>query len=448
MSDEATMEPSAAKAASVAERSDRQTRVRRRLFPHAIVVGLATGALAVLFRIALERVEELRSQLIDTLTGPSAPLILIGAATALVGVAILLVLRFCPEAAGSGIPHLRLTLREDRHLRWRRILPAKFLSGLTAIAGGLALGREGPTIQMGAALGAAWGDTWLGRGAERRSLLVTGASAGLAAAFNAPMAGILFAIEELRINIPDAALFATMIACICSDLLARAILGQNAVLTVTLVDGPPPLESLPFFVVLGVVAGGLAWAFNHSLVWAVRKLAFTSIQANVAKVVGAGVVLGTLGWLYPQLLGGGLPLTNVALAGQASLAWLAAMFAARFALSVASYGVGTAGGIFAPLLVLGGLLGLLLGELTQRYFPAAVPEPAAFAVVGMAAVFASVVRCPLTGIVLIIEMTDCYELILPLMFASFTASIVADELFAPPVYDALLENQLTTPSRF
>jgi CIC family chloride channel protein len=118
------------------------------------------------------------------------------------------------------------------------------------------------------------------------------------------------------------------------------------------------------------------------------------------------------------------------------------MILLRFVLSIGSYAIGTAGGIFAPLLVLGGLLGLLVGEVSQHIFPAAVPEPTAFAVVGMAATFAGVVRCPLTGIVLIIEMTGHYELILPLMVASFTSAIVADELFVPPVYDALLESQL------
>jgi CIC family chloride channel protein len=135
-------------------------------------------------------------------------------------------------------------------------------------------------------------------------------------------------------------------------------------------------------------------------------------------------------------------LSNRALIGEGTLMWLSVMFLLRFILSIGSYSVGTAGGIFAPLLVLGGLLGLVVGDISQRIFPAAVPEPAAFAVVGMAAVFAGVVRCPLTGIVLIIEMTGHYGLILPLMVASFTAAITADELLVAPIYDALLESQL------
>jgi CIC family chloride channel protein len=431
--------------AAVIDRGEKLNQARRRLFPHALFVGIATGAIAIAFRVCLEQSEALRAKLLNwavTWNGAGLALLIV-IACSLVGIALWLVLFCCPEASGSGIPHLRLMLRENGSIRWRRVIPVKFLSGLLGIMGGLCLGREGPTIQMGAALGAMWGESHLGKGADRRSLMVTGASAGLAAAFNAPMAGILFAIEELHINIPDSAFFAAMISCVAADLLARSLLGQTPVLQATLTHGPPPLDSLPFFVVLGMLTAALAWAFNKSIVRASRYLTFRSWTWNAVKVVVAGTILAVAGWCYPPLLGGGIALSNRALAEEhVPLDWLAAMLVLRFVLSIGSYAMGTAGGIFAPLLVLGGLLGLLVGEVSQHIFPAAVPEPTAFAVVGMAATFAGVVRCPLTGIVLIIEMTGHYELILPLMVASFTSAIVADELFVPPVYDALLESQL------
>jgi CIC family chloride channel protein len=429
--------------AAVIERGEKLNEARRRLFPHALVVGLMTGALAVAFRICLERGEEMRLQLV--LASESAVtgiLWMFVVSSFLIGISLWLVRRFCPEASGSGIPHLRMILRERGELDWKRVIPVKFVSGLLGIVGGLCLGREGPTIQMGAALGAMWGGSHLGKSTDRRTLLVTGASAGLAAAFNAPMAGILFCIEELHIGVPDSAFFAAMISCISSDLLARLILGQTPVLHVTLTH-IPPLDSLPFFLVLGVLNGGLGWVFNKSLVTTTRQLTFKSPRLNATKVLSAAATLAIAGWLYPPLLGGGLILNNRALAGDGSIVWLASMFLLRFVLSIGSYSLGTAGGIFAPLLVLGGLLGLLTGEISQHIFPTAVPEPAAFAVVGMSALFASVVRCPLTGIVLIIEMTGHYELILPLMVASFAASITADELHSTPVYDALLESQMS-----
>jgi chloride channel protein, CIC family len=428
-------------AASVSEHSEKLTKARRRLFPHALLVGLATGVLAVAFRLALEKGETARDFLIERAAGATGFLLLTLSTSLFVVAALWLVISICPEAVGSGIPHLRLILRENGHIRWWRVLPVKFLSGVLGILGGLCVGREGPTIQMGAALGAMWGESHLGKGTDKRSLWVTGASAGLAAAFNAPMAGILFAIEELRINIPDSTFFSALVACVSADLVARIFLGQTPVLHVTLAQ-IPPLDSLPFFIILGALLGLLSWVFNKSLVYVSSLLAFTSPTANILKAAIAGIVLAIVGWNYPPLLGGGIQLSNRALNAEGTIAWLAAMFVLRFVLSIGSYGIGTSGGIFAPLLVLGGLLGLLIGKLSQDIFPAAVPEPAAFAVVGMAAAFAGIVRCPLTGVVLIIEMTGHYELILPLMVASFTATFVADETGIRPIYDALLESQL------
>jgi CIC family chloride channel protein len=428
---------------AVIVRGEKLNQERRRLFPHALFVGLATGAIAIAFRVCLEEGENLRALFLTWASGHGGLPLVFVVAPLLVAVALWLVIGFCPEASGSGIPHLRLMLRENGGIRWQRVLPVKFASGLFGILSGLCLGREGPTIQMGAAIGSMWSGTRFARNEDRRSLMVTGASAGLAAAFNAPMAGILFAMEELHINIPDSAFFAAMTSCISADLLARFVLGQTPVLLVSLEDGPPPLDSIPFFMVLGLLAGVFSAIYNRSLVATARRLTFSSFRMNGLKVILAGAALALTGWLYPALLGGGLALSNRALRGNETLVWLAAILVLRFLLSIGSYAIGTAGGIFAPLLVLGGLFGLLIGELAQHIFPAAVPEPAAFAVVGMAAMFSGVVRCPLTAIVLIVEMTGHYELILPLMIASFTASLTADELYVLPVYDALLESQLS-----
>lgn len=428
-------------AADVHERSGKLVHARTRLFPHALLMGIATGLMAVAFRLALEYGDDLRAIVLTRAVGLAGLALLVAVAFAMIGVALWLVIRFCPEASGSGIPHLRLVLRDNAPLRWRRVLPVKFCSGLLAIVGGLCLGREGPTIQMGAALSAMWGDSALGRSADRRSLLVTGASAGLAAAFNAPLAGILFAIEELRINVPDSAFAAAMVACVSADIVVRLLLGQSPEFGVTL-DVIPPLESLPAFAVLGAVLGLFGWLYNRSLIGLTRLLRFRSWQANVVKVAVTAVVVGVIGWTYPPLLGGNLELTRHILSGEGALGWLAVVLGLRFVMSIGSYAVGTAGGIFAPLLVLGGLVGLVVANLAHAVFPGAVPHAAAFAIVGMSAAFAGIVRCPLTGVMLIVEMTGHYALILPLMVSSFIATFVADATGAPPVYDGLLESQL------
>ena len=154
--------------------------------------------------------------------------------------------------------------------------------------------------------------------------------------------------------------------------------------------------------------GCFGWLYNRSLIACTRLLRFTSWKANATKVAVTGVVLGVVGWNYPPLLGGDLELTGRILLGKGTLGSLALILGLRFVMSIGSYAVGTAGGIFAPLLVLGGLVGLVVAHLAHAVFPGAVHEPAAFAIVGMAAAFAGIVRCPLTGVMLIVEMTGHY----------------------------------------
>lgn len=426
--------------ATVELHGEEMLRQRSQLFPQALIVGAAVGALSVGFRLTLEHSEALRDAWLKQPWSYAGPVWIV-AAIAMVGLALMLVLRFAPEAAGSGIPHLKLVLQGDFRVRWWRVLPVKFFSGLLAIASGLALGREGPTIQMGASLGAFWGDITKRSPEERRSLLVTGASAGLAAAFNAPLAGIIFVLEELRINMPDSAYFAALVASITADIVTRALMGQAPVIT-TATPAIPSLMDLPFFLLLGLIAGLVSAVYNTSIVALNRWLMFRSAWLQTAKVVVAGVVIGLVGWLDPLLVGGGDALTNRTLSGGGTITWLSRTFVVRFLLSIGSYALGTAGGIFAPLLALGGLLGLLVGQICMNLFPWLPTESTAFAAAGMSAMFAGVVRCPLAGIVLMIEMTGHYELAIPLTVAAYTATFTADQMRIKPVYDALLEDQL------
>ncbi len=427
--------------ATVEEHGEQMLRQRTRLFPQALIVGALVGVVSVAFRLSLETSQAYRDSWLAEHRDWTGSLWII-VSIVLIAVALWLVRAFCLEANGSGIPHLKMVLQGDFRIRWARILPIKFLSGLLAIASGLALGREGPTIQMGAALGAMFGDVTNRSSEERRALLVTGSGAGLAAAFNAPLAGILFVLEELRINMPDSAFFAALVASITSDIVTRALMGQMPVIEVGRTPTIPSLVDLPFFLLLGLIAGIASSLYNGSLTWLTRVLAFRSRWLQATKVAIAGTVIGVVGWLDPHLIGGGDALTDRTLGGHGTIAWLSRTLVVRFFLSVGSYAIGTAGGIFAPLLALGGLMGLLVGKLCAEFFPGLPHEPMAFAAAGMSALFAGVVRCPLAGIVLMVEMTGHYELVIPLTVAAYTATFTADQLRIKPVYDALLEDML------
>jgi CIC family chloride channel protein len=283
---------------------------------------------------------------------------------------------------------------------------------------------------------------WLRSNArERHILIAAGAGAGLAAAFNAPLAGVVFVLEELRRDFAPGALTGAFVASVTADVVVRLLMGQSPVFRVA--SPPvPPLSCLPLFLILGVVAGLLGVAFNRALLGTLRLFERTSRWQFGLPAALVGIAVAVIGWLAPEALGGGGPLVQDTLSGRIGLAALSAFLLLRFVMTMASYGTGTAGGIFAPLLVLGAQAGLLVGLLGRPLFPSAAGFGTSFAVVGMAALFTSIVRAPLTGIVLILEMTSSYPLMLPLLAACFTAYALADLLHDRPIYEALLERDL------
>jgi CIC family chloride channel protein len=357
------------------------------------------------------------------------------------GLAVVLVHRVAPEAAGSGIPHVKAVLYWFRSMRWQAILLVKFIGGVVGIGSGLALGREGPTVQIGSAVGAAVAQGLRVSPRERQTLIAAGAGAGLAAAFNAPLAGLAFVLEELQRHFAPAVFGATFVAAVTADVLTRSLTSQLPVFHVA--SSPaPPLIALPMFLGLGLLAGILGVVFNRGLLKTLEL--FARVRGWPASLSGVlvGAVIGLLGWFVPSALGGGQPLVEEVLSGHMSLAHMPWWFLLRFGLTMLSYGCGAPGGIFAPLLVLGGLLGSAVGQLAPLVLPDAGVRPETFVVVGMAAYFAAIVRAPLTGIVLIVEMTNSYDQMLPLLVACFAAYAVADFLMDRPIYEALLERDL------
>lgn len=416
---------------------------RRRLFPRAALVGLIAGIVAALFRATLAAGDSLRNSLITWSQqfpwwGWIFPVMfsVIGAV-----IALFLVNNFAPETSGSGIPHIEGVMHRLRTMQWSRILPIKFVAGALGIGGGLALGREGPTVQMGGAVGDAISKFLKAPAGERRTLIAAGAGAGLAAAFNAPLAGVIFVLEEIQRDFHPSVFGAAFLAAAISDIVVRFLSGGRPVFSVPAYP-TPPLASLPFFALLGILAGLLGVAFNRSLLSALNGFAHLKGKWKLGGIAIVGAVIGLIGWFSPTAIGDGHVLAELVLAGEFALAAIPLYFATRFIMSISSYASGTAGGIFAPLLALGALLGLATGQIAHAIAPAAVPEPAVFAVVGMAAYFAAIVRAPLTGIALIVEMTGNYQQMLPLLVACFCAYAVAELMKDLPIYEALLERDL------
>lgn len=426
----------------LAEYLDR-TQQRRRIFPRAALVGFLAGMMAIVFRSLLSLGDIARINLITWAhQSPSIGWLvpMIGSAAGAI-LALALVRAYAPETSGSGIPHIEMVLHRLSDLRWRHILPVKLFGGTIAMGSGLALGREGPTVQMGGAIGAMVAE-WLGAPTqERLTLIAAGAGAGLAAAFNAPLSGLVFVLEEVQRDFRPLVFGATFIAAAIADILARLTVGQLPVFAIPSYP-VPSLTALPTFAILGIVTGLLGVFFNRSLLATMKLFGHFNKRTKLLGAGFVGATIGLVGWFAPEVIGGGHSLTETTLVGGVMLAAIPLLFLLRFGLTLMSYATGAPGGIFAPLLVLGALIGLSVGDVAHVIAPLAVPQPAVFAVVGMAAYFTAIVRAPLTGIVLVIEMTGNYNLMLPLLVACFGAYAVAEGLRDLPIYEALLQRDL------
>ena len=404
----------------------------------APVVGACAGLIGALFRLTLQHLDGLRNELIawahgDHLIGLA---LIVALCSSAVASAAWLVCRFSPAASGSGIPYVEAVLADRMPDPPLRLILIKFFGGLLAIGAGLALGREGPSVQMGASIGDLFGRIFRRDPGECRVLLAAGAGAGLATAFNAPIAGAIFVLEELlrrfELRIAIAALGAS----------ATAI----AVARMILVDAPDfhvgalayaSAQARPLYFLLGAIAGIFAILYNRLLVGSIAATERLARWPVPLRAAATGAAVGLLAWYAPGLVGGGDPLTQRALSGEDALAVIPLIFALRFVLGAVSYAARTPGGLFAPMLVLGAQLGLLFGAVCRIAFPHLPIQPEGFAVVGMAAFFAGVVRAPITGIVLVVEMTASVSMLLPMLGACFAAMLVPTLLRNPPIYESL-----------
>lgn len=415
----------------------------------ALIVGAISGLVGAIFRLSLERADYLRNVLIEWAYGLEAVgfflvLILCAAATAL---AAWLVRRFSPQASGSGIPHVEAVIRGELPQAPFWLIPVKFVGGLLAIGAGLALGREGPSVQMGASsahlVGKLFRRTW----PDCRVLVAAGAGAGLATAFNAPIAGAVFVLEELVQRFEHRIAIAALGASATAIGIARVLIGDAPDFHVSAL-GYAHAGTTPLYFVFGALAGLLAVIYSRALLATIATAhRLSRLPAELrAGLVGAAV--GVLAWFAPDLVGGGDAITQRILAGGVSLAAIPAAFLVRFGLSTVSYAAGTPGGLFAPMLVLGAQFGLLSAGACRFMLPNLDVQPEAFAVVGMAAFFTGVVRAPVTGIVLATEMTASVTMLLPMLIACSVSMLAPTLLSEPPIYESLrLRGQVTSTNQ-
>ena len=396
----------------------------------SLLIGALTGLAVVAFIVLTER---LGMRLYPVASAAWRRVLIPVAGSLAMG---FLLYRFFPNARGSGVPQTKAALfARDGRITLRTVL-GKFFCTSATLASGIPLGREGPSVQVGAGIGSVLGRA-LGLSTEQvKNLIPVGAAAAIAAAFNTPLAAVVFALEEIMGDLNAPMMGGVVLASATAWMVLRVSLGDHPLFNVPKYHLVSSAE-FAVYAVLGVAGGVVSAAFARLLLglraWFLRLPRRTVWFQPVA----GGLLVGAMGWFVPQVLGVGYGFVGDALNGRMAFHLMLLLLLLKLFAVSTSYASGNAGGIFGPSLFLGAMLGGVVGTAAHHLFPLATATPGAYALVGMGAVFAGVVRTPMTSVLIIFEMTQDYAVIVPLMIANMVSLFVASLLQHEPIYEAL-----------
>ena len=349
-----------------------------------------------------------------------------------------LLYRYFPDARGSGVPQTKAALYAREGRITLGTVVGKFFCTSATLASGIPLGREGPAVQVGAGIASVLGRR-VGLRPERvKELLPVGATAAIAAAFNTPLAAVLFSLEEVVGNLHAPVLGSVVLASATSWAMLRLLLGNNPLFHVPQYQLVNPAE-FGIYAALGVAGGFVSVAFTKLLLWMrARFLKFPKKTLWFQPVAG-GVMVGVMGWFVPELLGVGYQHVGEALNGEMALKLMLLLLVLKLIAVATCYASGNAGGIFGPSLFLGAMLGGTVGSVANHLFPSTVGTPGAYALVGMGTAFAGIVRAPMTSVVMIFEITRDYAVIVPLMISNLVSFFISAKLQRKPIYEELAQ---------
>lgn len=416
-----------------------------RLLLEGLAVGLGAGISISVFRYLLAGSEILRPVIYHNLREALADgqwqwLALYILSFIIIAYLLKLIVAREPMCTGSGIPQIKGILQGDMSMGWFSVLWSKIIGGVLAIGAGMSLGREGPSVQIGACVGQGLSQTSRRTRFESRILMTAGAGAGLAAAFNAPLAGVIFGLEEMQKTISPALLLTGITASITAATVTEVVFGMSPVFSMGYLL-PLPLNLFDVLVAAGVVIGLLGRLFNIALAYSLdtySRLGLSGMKKPLVPLALAGI----LGFVLPEILGGGNLLVDSLVVTDYTIGFLCILFVGKFLFTMICFGSGVPGGIFLPMLVLGAAGGAVLAKLLVLAGLLPAMYYADIIVFGMAAYFSSVVKSPVTGSILILEMTGSFQHMLALLVVSLTAYVISDLTGGRPVYDELLDRAL------
>jgi len=426
----------------ILRRLARLARADQLYFVLAIAIGIIAGLAVVLFRFAIALVQ---ARLLGPDLGRSPLRTMLAPAGAGIVIAVL-VLRFFPGARGSGVNQTKAALYiYDGYVAFRTVL-GKFITAALAIGSGQSLGPEDPSLQVGAGLASLLGRHLNLSRARQRLLAPLGAAAGLAAAFNAPIAAVLFVIEEVIGRWSSGVIGAVVLAAVSSTVVARAFFGDHPLFTA------PPFElrhasELLAYAVLGVVGGFGSLLFVKLVAWLRPRLLAQPRAVRYLQPAVAGLVIGIIGIWFPQIMGAGYGAINQAMGGTYLWPTLALLSVLKIGATALSFTSGAPGGMFAPTLFIGAMLGGAVGGFEHWLLPRLAAPVGVYALVGMGTAFAGILRAPMTSVFMVVEVSGSYDIVLPLMISNTLAYVISRRWQPTPIFDLLTQQDgLTLPS--
>ncbi len=397
-----------------------------------IIVGVLAGLAAVLFTLAIKGTtyflfgiepSYLRYILVPTLMSL---------------VTGFLLTKYFPEARGSGVPQTEAAYHLNQGYVPGRVAFGKFLTGVLCIGSGHSMGREGPSVQIGAGIASSIGQWFHLSPARARSLAPVASAAALSAAFNTPVAAVLFALEEIIGDMNAPLIGSAVVASVTSVIVERSILGNNPIFHVPQYHLVNPAELIAY-VVLGIVGGVVSLAFCKGLLRTRRFFLNMPAKTRIFQPAMGGLAIGIILIFVPQVMGVGYAYVDQALNGALLLKTLVLLCLVKLVATIISYASGNAGGIFAPSLYLGAMAGGAIGVLMHHFAPFPTGDPGVYALVGMGTLFAGIIRAPMTSVFMIFELTQDYQVLVPLMIANMISFLISKQYQPLPLYHALLQ---------
>jgi len=408
----------------------------------AVLIGIFSGLAVVCFRIAIDWTQ--LALLGSSLAPPPLRVVLVPSVT---GLAVaFLVLKVFPQARGSGVNQIKAALYiSNGYVPFKSVI-GKFITCALAIGSGQSLGPEDPSLHMGAGIASAIGRRLNLSQTKVRLIAPVGAAAGLAAAFNAPISSVLFVIEEVIGTWTAGVLGAIVLAAVSSVVTMRVFLGSESLFRVPPFRIAGPAELLAY-VVLGIVGGGASLLFLKWIAYARPRVQALPLWTQHFQPAFAGLLIGFIGLWLPQVMGAGYPIVDQALRGEFTWKLLLILATLKILATGISFLSGTPGGLFAPTLFIGAMLGGAVGSIEHHFFPSLTGTVGSFALIGMGTFFAGFLRTPITSVFMVMEVSGTYTAVLPVMISSLVAYAISRRYQRVPLFDLLArQDGLLLPS--